>query len=334
MLFDRMIHTVDSHTEGNPTRIIVSGFGNVPGSSVAEKREYVMKHMDGLRRMLLHEPRGGGLNCAVLPLPPCDPAADVCAIIMEQDEYVPMCGHCIIGLATTLVEMNLVERTTPRTTVVIETLAGLVTAEVDTSGQRVGAVTLRNVPSFLAHRDVELTLSDGRSVIADVVFGGDFYVCVPADQLGLTLAPSSAADIVRQANLVREAAAGFPVVHPGRPDLSRAYMVMFYREDGADPTKYRNVVIAPPGAIDRSPCGTGTSALLARLVARGLLQPDEVLTNHGIVGTAFRARVAEQTTVGTLPAVVPEITGRAYLTGFHQWVIDPEDPFPAGFLLG
>lgn len=333
MQFDRMIHTVDSHTEGNPTRIIVSGFGEVRGSTVAEKREYVMKHMDGLRKMLLHEPRGGGLNCAVLPLPPCDPAADVCAIIMEQDEYVPMCGHCMIGLATTLVELNLVKREMPRTTLVIETPAGLVTAEVETNGQHVGPVTLRNVPCFLAHRDVELTLSDGTTITADIAFGGDFYICVSADLLGLDIAPSSAPEIVHHAGRVRAAAEHVPVIHPARPDLNRAYMVMFYRQDAIDPTTYRNVVIAPPGAIDRSPCGTGTSALLARLVARGLLQPEETLTNQGIVGTAFMARVAECTSVGSLPAVIPAVTGRAYLTGFHQWVVDPTDPFPTGFVL-
>jgi len=252
---------------------------------------------------------------------------------MEQDEYVPMCGHCIIGLATTLVELNLVKREVPRTTVVIETLAGLVTAEVETSGREVGPVTLRNVPSFLAQQDVELLLSAGETITADIAFGGDFYICVAADLLGLDILPSSAPEIIHHAGLVRAAGESLAVVHPTRPDLNRAYMVMFYRQDAIDPTTYRSVVVAPPGAIDRSPCGTGTSALLARLVARGLLQRGQTLTNHGIVGTAFQALVAESTSIGNLSAIVPAITGRAYLTGFHQWVLDPADPFPSGFTL-
>lgn len=334
MQLSRVIHTVDSHTEGNPTRVIVSGFGVIPGSTLVEKRDYVRDNLDDLRTMLLHEPRGGALNCAVLLLDPCDPNADVSAIIMEQAEYVPMCGHCMIGLATTIIELGLVPRVEPQTRIVIETPAGLVAAMVGVKGGRAVEVALQNVPSFLAAENVPLQLADGRNVTADISFGGDFYICVEASQLGITLAPQSAAEIEALARLVRAAARDVKVVHPTRPDLNRAYMVMFYEELSLAPAHFRNVIVAPPGMIDRSPCGTGTSAMLARLTARGDLAVGDILVNEGILGTSFRARAVERVELADVSAVVPEITGRAYITGFHQWVLDPEDPFPAGYLLG
>ena len=334
MRADRVIHTVDSHTEGNPTRVVLSGFGPIPGVTLLEKRDYVRDHLDNLRRLLLHEPRGGALNCAVLLLDACDPAADVSAIIMEQAEYVPMCGHCIIGLATTLVEMGLVARTEPETKIIIETPAGLVTARVRVEDDgRVGPVSLRNVPSFLAAENVELRLSDGRIVVADISYGGDFYICIEAKTVGIDISPAAAPAIVALARMVREAARTVTVAHPTRPDLDRAYMVMFFEERSRQPAHYRNVVIAPPGAIDRSPCGTGTSALLARLTAQGTLAPGELLVNEGIMGTNFRARVVERLNWGKVQAIVPEITGHAYITGVHDWTLDPADPFPSGFLL-
>jgi proline racemase len=335
MHLNNVIHTVDSHTEGNPTRVVLSGFGVIPGSTLLEKRDYVQANRDDLRRLLLHEPRGGALNCAVLLLDPCDSRADVSAIIMEQAEYVPMCGHCIIGLATTLVELGLVvARTEPQTQIVIETPSGLVTALVEVGNRRTGAVTLRNVPSFLTAESVPLQLADGRNISADISFGGDFYICVEAKQLGIELSPHFASEIEALGRVIREAARDIKVVHPARPDLDRAYMVMFYEELSLEPIHYRNVIVAPPGMIDRSPCGTGTSAALARLVAQGKMSVGDTLVNEGILGTSFRARAVERVELGEVRAVVPEITGRAYITGFHQWVLDPEDPFPAGYLLG
>lgn len=333
MILRKIIHTADSNTEGNPTRVVLSGFGLIPGASIIEKRDYVREHLDDLRRLILHEPRGGALNCAVLMLDPCDPRADVAAVIMEQEEYVPMCGHCMIGLATTLVELGLVEQTSPNTTVIIETVAGLVTATVDTSRNRAGAVTLENVPSFLGAEGIELHLEDGRTISVDISFGGDFYICVRAADVGLKITPDSATEIIRYAAIIRSATRDIIVRHPTRDDIDRAYMVMFYEELSASPLRYKNVVVAPPGAIDRSPCGTGTSAMLARLHHLGILQPGGVLISEGILGTTFIGTVARRVEVGDILGIIPEITGRAYMTGFHQWVLDPEDPFPGGFLL-
>ncbi|MEO9095314.1 MAG: proline racemase family protein [Microbacteriaceae bacterium] len=333
MILDLVIHTADSHTEGNPTRVVLSGFGVIPGATILEKRDYVRNNLDDLRRMILHEPRGGALNCAVLRLDPCDPRADVAAVIMEQAEYVPMCGHCIIGFATTLVELGLVKRQTPTTRIVIETVAGLVTAMVDTSTGRTGAVTLENVPSFVVSEGVELTMADGITVTADISFGGDFYICVPAADLGLSLSPASPAEILQRAAQVRHAARALVVRHPEREDLDKIYMVSFYEELSRSPVHYRNVIVAPPAAIDRSPCGTGTSAMLARLYRRGILGVGDAFVNEGILGTTFEGRVARSVDIGEVAAIIPEITGRAYMTGFHDWVRDPEDPFPAGFLL-
>jgi proline racemase len=333
VILNRVIHTADSHTEGNPTRVVLSGFGLIPGASIIQKRDYVRDHLDDLRRLILHEPRGGALNCAVLMLDPCDPRADVAAVIMEQAEYVPMCGHCMIGLATTLVELGLVEQESPSTTIVIETVAGLVTASVDSSRGRAGAVTLQNVPSFVAAEEIALRLEDGRVVTADISFGGDFYICVAAADVDLQITPDSSSAIIQRAADVRNAARDVVVRHPTRTDLDRAYMVLFYEERSTSPLRYRNVIVAPPGAIDRSPCGTGTSAMLARLHHLNLLGVGDTLINEGILGTTFLGRVSRLVDVGDIGGIVPEITGRAYMTGFHQWVLDPEDPFPGGFLL-
>ena len=333
MEFSRVIHTVDSHTGGNPTRVIVSGMPAIPGRTLLERRDHLRRNDDWLRRLLVHEPRASGLMCAVLLTPPGDPEADVGAIFLEQDEYPPMCGHCIIGVATTLVELGLVPRQAPVTRIGIETPAGLVRTSVSSEAGHVTSVTFLNVPSFVVDPNAIITLADGQALPAVISYGGEFYVCVDAGTAGVEVSPANADVIVSRANVIRRAVSERKLRHPTRPDLNRVYNVMFYERGSSDPVSYKNVVVVPPGKIDRSPCGTGTSALLAHLIATGELREAAEFTNAGILGTSFKGRVHDQLMLGDTAAIVPEITGSAYLTGFHEFVLDPQDPFPRGFLL-
>jgi proline racemase len=329
-----VIRTIDSHTDGNPTRVVVEGVEPIPGATLLEKREHLRRHRDELRRFLVHEPRGGGLLCALLVLDAIDPAADVSVLLLEQDEYPPMCGHCMIGLATTLVDTGRIPRAVPDTTITVETPAGLVRTVLHSIDGRTDSVTLVNVPAYVARQGLKVALPEGQVASVDIAYGGEYYACVQASEVGVEIRPEHGAHIIRVAAGVRKAMATLRVPHPTRPVIDRVYNVLFYEDMGGDPRQTQNVVVCPPGAIDRSPCGTGTSALLARLHAQGELAAGGILRNAGILGTAFVGRIKEETREGDLPAVVTEVTGRAYITGFHEFVLDSQDPFPAGYVIG
>jgi proline racemase len=332
--FRRMIQTVDSHTEGNSTRVITGGYPSPPGETLLDQRAWLWRHDDGLRRMLNFEPRGHGMMCSVLLLPPIDPAADFAAIIMEQDEYVPMCGHCMIGTATTLVATGMAPAREPRTVVTIETPAGLVRCEVEVQGGRIGGVSLINVESFLLHRAAKVAVEGLGEIAVDVAYGGDFYAIVDADPLGLRLLPDNDAALIAAAQRIIPAVNRQLVIrHPERPDINRCYQTLF--TSAATTTgDLKQTIVCPPGSLDRSPCGTGTSARIAALHARGELGLNQPARFEGVLGTCFVGEaVAAQERAGVL-YVRPKVTGRAWITGFHQFVLDPDDPLPDGFRIG
>src|SRR5918995_3161043 len=220
--FRRLIQTIDSHTEGNSTRVITGGYPMPPGRTLLEKRAWLWRQDDGLRRMLNFEPRGHGMMCSVLLMPPLTEDADFSVIIMEQDEYVPMCGHCIIGTATTLVASGMVPAIEPVTTVRIETPAGLVACEVEVANGRVGAVGFTNVESFLLHRDAGIVVEGLGELMVDVAYGGDFYVIVDADSLQLRLTPDNDAELIAAAKRIIPAVnAQLHIAHPERADINR-----------------------------------------------------------------------------------------------------------------
>jgi len=330
----RMIQTVDSHTEGNSTRVITGGYPVPPGDTLLERRRWLWRHDDGLRRMLNFEPRGHGMMCWVLLMPPVDPAADFAAIIMEQDEYVPMCGHCMIGTAMTVVATGMVAAVEPLTTVTIETPAGLVRCEVEVAQGRVGAVSFVNVESFLLHRAAQVVVEGLGTLSVDVAYGGDFYAIVDADALDLRLAPDNDAALIAAAHkIIPEVNRQLEILHPERPDINRCYQTLLTsaRTTTGD---VKQTIVCPPGSLDRSPCGTGTSARVAALYTRGTIDLDQALRFEGVLGTCFSGRaVSAEERAGVL-YVRPKVTGRAWLTGFHQFVLDPEDPLPEGFRIG
>ena len=333
-LFKRIIQTIDSHTEGNPTRVIVSGIKVPPGATLQARNDWLKHNDDALRRLLNFEPRGSAMMCSVYVLPAIHPAADFAVIITEQDEYVPMSGHCIIGTATTVVAAGLAAAVEPITSVTFETLAGLVRCDVQVKGSRLGAVSFDNVESFLLLPDAELTLQSGRKILTDVAFGGCFYAIVDADALDLDLNPTNESAIITAARDITAALnAQHNIVHPDNPAIARCYQTLF-RSQRTKVGDVKQIIVAPPGALDRSPCGTGASAHLATMVARGKKSLGDSVGFEGLMGTVFTAQVKSMAVRNGLTNITPRVTGRAYITGFHQFVLDPDDPFPEGLRVG
>ena len=322
----RVFQAVDSHTEGMPTRVITGGIGVLPGSTMLERKLRFERERDHVRTLLMHEPRGHGAMSGAILQPPCRDDADVGVVYIEVSGCLPMCGHGTIGVATVLVETGMVEVTEPETVVRLDVPAGLVEARVRVNDGRAEAVTIRNVPSFLHARDAQ---ADG--IRYDMAYGGNFYAIADAASAGLTVAPEHAAELIA-AGLRLMAAVDEPV-HPDDPDI-RGCRHVIWTAPGADGADARAATAIHPGWVDRSPCGTGTSARMAQLWSRGELEIDAPFVNESIIGTRFSGRLVDEVTVGGRLAVVPEITGRAWITGIGQYLLDPSDPFPAGFRVG
>ena len=333
MRASRVLSAVDSHTEGMPTRVITGGVGPIPGDSMLERKLHFERHMDGLRLMLMREPRGHGAMSGAILQPPLHEGADWGVLFIEVSGCLPMCGHGTIGVATVLVETGMVEVSEPETVVRLDTPAGLVEARVAVDGGRARSVALRNVPSFLLGRDRSVEL-DGRPLTYDMAFGGHFYAILPAGSAGLEIDPARADELVeRGLEIMRAINTGDPPEHPSDPRISGCKHVIFTAAGADGPHSQRSATSIHPGWLDRSPCGTGTSAKLAALHARGELRVGERFVNRSVIGTRFEGRIVGETEVDGLPAVVPEITGRAWITGMGQYVLDPDDPFPEGFAL-
>ena len=333
MITGRVFAAVDSHTEGMPTRVITGGIGPIPGASMLGRKLHFEEHMDDLRLLLMREPRGHGAMSGAILQPPLRDDADWGVVFIEVSGCLPMCGHGTIGVATVLVETGMVEVREPETVVRLDTPAGLVEARVAVDGGRARSVSLRNVPSFLLARERSVTLN-GRALTYDMAFGGNFYAILPADSAGLEVDPARADELIATGLDIMAAINGSErPVHPADERISGCRHVVFTApgEDGR--RSQRSATSIHPGWLDRSPCGTGTSARLAQLHARGELGMGEEFVNRSVIGTRFAGRIVEETEVAGVPAVVPEISGCAWITGMGQYMLDPEDPFPAGFAL-
>jgi proline racemase len=333
VIASRVFSAVDSHTEGMPTRVITGGVGPIPGSSMLERKLHFEEHLDELRLLLMREPRGHGAMSGAILQPPLRGDADWGVVFIEVSGCLPMCGHGTIGVATVLVETGMVEVREPETVVRLDTPAGLVEARVAVSDGRASSVSLRNVPSFLLGRDRTVELDEVR-LTYDMAFGGNFYAILPADSAGVEVDPARADELIERGLAVMEAVnATERPRHPEDERIAGCKHVIFTAPGADGPRSQRSATSIHPGWLDRSPCGTGTSAKLAALHARGELGVGDEFVNESVIGTRFRGRIVEEAEVGGLPAVVPEITGRAWITGMGQYVLDPEDPFPAGFAL-
>jgi proline racemase len=330
----RVFHAVDSHTEGMPTRVITGGVGVLPGATMFERRQWFIDNSDELRTLLMYEPRGHASMSGAILQPPTRVDADWGVLYIEVSGCLPMCGHGTMGVSTVLVETGMVEVTEPITTIRLDTPAGLVVADVHVREGAAKAVTLTNVPSFMFARDAVVQVPRLGEVRYDVAYGGNFYAMVELESIGL---PFDRRDKQRllDAGLAIMAAIGeqAPPVHPLNPEITGCHHVQLVAPDSTA-AHSRHAMAIYPGWFDRSPCGTGTSARMAQLHARGELPLHTDFINESFIGTRFTGRLVEEVTLedGTL-SVVPTITGRAWITGTAQYFLDPEDPFPAGFLL-
>jgi proline racemase len=339
MRLSSMITAVDAHACGEPGRVIVGGVLDVPGASMFEKKAWLEQHADHLRRRMLREPRGYPATCCNLILPPTRPEADAGFVIMEQTEYPPMSGTNTICVVTVLIETGMVPVTEPVTRLTLETPAGLVGVEAAVAAGKVTRVTFRNVPAFAVHLAQPIEVAGLGTVTVDLAYGGMFYVLAEAAPLGLRLTPDEGADIVRLGAMIHAAAREqLPAVHPENPAIAGASIAELTAPPSSPGAHGRNAVVVSTGhltgVLDRSPCGTGTCARMAVLHARGLLPLHQDYVHEGILGTTFTGRLVGETRVGPYPAVIPELSGRAWITGFAQYVLDPDDPFPEGFTLG
>jgi proline racemase len=324
---------VDSHTEGMPTRVITGGVGVLPGRTMADRRRYLMSERDDLRTLLMYEPRGHAAMSGAILQPPCRPDADAGVVFIEVSGCLPMCGHGTIGVATVLVETGMVEVKEPVTQIRLDTPAGLVEAAVDVDDGRAVAVTIRNVPAYLHVRDAAVTVPGLGRLVLDLAWGGNFYAVLPASAVGLDVGPGNHDDLVGTGLAIMGAVnEQLSFAHPEQPDIDECHHVIF-TAPGDGQVSARGATAIHPGWIDRSPCGTGTSARMAQLHSRGLLDLHEDFVHASIIGSVFTGRLVETTTVGEFPAVVPTVRGRAWVTGIASYMLDPDDPFPAGFLI-
>jgi len=347
MRISSMLTAVDLHACGEPGRVIVGGVLDVPGKTMFEKMRYLAVEADDLRKRMLREPRGyPAANCNLI-LPATHPEADAGFIIMEQVEYPPMSGTNTICVTTALLETGMVPMQEPITDLVLESPAGLVGVRAECSNGKVTSVTFRNVPAFAVHLDRPVEVPHLGTVAVDVAWGGMFYVIAEAAPFGLRLTPDEGGDIVRIGEMIKAATQEqLPVVHPENPEIAGVSIAQLSGPPSLPDAHRRNAVVVSTGkldwdkpstwtgAIDRSPCGTGTSAKMAALHAKGQLPLHRDFRHEGILGTVFTGRLVEETTVGPYRAVVSTITGRAWITGIGQDVLDAEDPFPEGFTVG
>ena len=347
MRVGRMIQAVDTHACGEPGRVIVGGVLDVPGATMFEKMLYLQNEADDLRLRMLREPRGyPAANCNLI-LPPTQPDADAGYVIMEQTEYPAMSGTNTIAVTTVLIETGMVESQEPVTELLLESPAGPIPVRAEVGNGKVRSVTFENVPAFAVHLDAPIEVPELGTVEVDVAYGGMFYVIADAERFGVKIEPDEGGDVARIGEMIKAATQEqLDCVHPENPGIRGVTISQLSALTTHSEADRKNAVIVSTGkldwsrpstwtgTLDRSPCGTGTCAKMAAMWAKGELALNQDFRHEGILGTIFTGRLVRETKVGDYDAVVPTLTGTAWITGFAQYVVDPEDPFPDGFTVG
>jgi proline racemase len=331
------LRTIDAHTAGEPLRLVVEGWPAPEGATMLERRAFARDAQDHLRRILMYEPRGHADMYGALLTQPERPDSDVGVLFMHNEGYSTMCGHGIIAATTIAFERGLVVHADGRSTLVFDAPAGQIraraTIEARPEGRRVSEVAFLNVPSFVCAAGLPVSVA-GRDLRVDVAFGGAFYAVVDAESAGLAVVPERLADLKTVGmQIAREVERLIPVVHPLEPGLTGIYGTIFTGPPSVPDAHLRNVTIFADHEVDRSPCGTGTCAVLAVLDAMGLVDEAVPFVHESIIGTTFHARVHARTIVGDYAAIVPELTGSASITGDHTFIVSDDDPLAEGFQL-
>jgi len=331
MQVKRVFTTMDAHAGGQPLRIVTSGVPPLRGATFAQRRDDLLRHHDDLRRILLDEPRGHNDMYGAVLTEPSDKMADFGVIFLTNEGYSTMCGHGVIALTTALIETGTWTEVGPETRITYETPAGVIQARASVDRGRVTAVRFRNVPSFRLRKDLEVTL-ESASITVDVVYGGAWYAIARATDVGIDLGRAAPSDISAVGMAIKRAVANaIDVVHPESAELAGLYGTVLVDDRDREPLSPRSTTVYADGAIDRSPCGTGTAALVACLAEDGAMEVGDTLVNESRNGAIFTGRIVMTTSVAGLAAVVPEISGRGALTGLHQFIVDGNDPLPEGF---
>ena len=330
----RVVTTTDYHTAGEPFRIVTGGVPPLEGSSILDKRRYALEHLDEVRQLLVYEPRGHADMYGCFVTEPADDAGDLGVVFFHNEGYSTACGHGTIALVTWALESGRLRLEGDRPTVVVDAPSGRLTTTATRDGNRISSVRFTNVPSFVWDTGLKVETSAG-PVTCDVSFGGAFYASVAAGDLGLRVGKDDLPRLIELGREIKKAIEGaHDVVHPEEPELNGVYGVIFFEGGSAGAgLGQRNVTIFADGEVDRSPCGSGTSARLALLDASGELPRGETLRHEGIAGGVFTARVSGDARAGDLLAVVTEVEGSAFRTGSHEFYLDPADEVGTGFLL-
>jgi trans-L-3-hydroxyproline dehydratase len=335
----RKITTLDLHTGGEPFRVITGGWPELSGETILARRREMKGRWDHLRTALMWEPRGHADMYGCIVTPPVSADTDFGVLFLHNEGYSSMCGHGIIAIATAALETGLVPRKSPETTVKIDAPAGFITAHARIEAGRVSGVRFENVPSFVLELGAQVDVPGYGTIAYDLAYGGAFYAYVDVADLGLTTTPADVDALIAAGRAIKKAVmAAREVPHPFEADLSFLYGTIFVgppheAQAGVAPAHSANVCIFAEGEVDRSPTGTGVSGRLAIHHARGELDPDQPIVVESILGTRFTGRILEETTFGPHSAVIPEVSGRAFITGRHEFLIDPEDPLNKGFIL-
>lgn len=332
--FKRIISTVDAHTAGEPLRIITSGLPPIKGKTILEKRRYMLEHYDHLRKFLMLEPRGhsGMYGCIITP--PVTEDGDFGVLFLHNEGYSTMCGHGIIAVTKVAIETGMIEANSEKRIVKIDSPAGRVTACALVQNGKVLDVSFENVPSFVYAEDVKVDVDGIGEVAVDIAFGGAFYVFAEAAKLGVRVIPEQMDQLVKLGMEIKyKVMDQMEIVHPLEPELCGIYGTIITepveKTDGGLISK--NVTIFADAQIDRSPTGTGTSARVALLHRKGLMDKGMHLTNKSVIDTVFKGWIKDFAKIGELAGVIPEVSGNAQIMGFHQFVLEPEDPLPEGF---
>jgi len=332
MRWKQTLQLAEVHCEGEIGKVITGGVLSIPGASMLDKMNYINEVDDSLRRLVTLEPRGCLQMSVNLLLPPTRPEAQAGFIVLQADKAHPMSGSNCICVVTALLELGMVPMQEPETTVVLDTPAGLVTARAQCADGRCLSVSLDMVPAFVEHLDLAIDTEQFGRINIDVAFGGVYYALIDVAQTGLSIAPENAraladAGVALRAVINRQ----LNIQHPLLPSVNEVAYVMF--RNRLDARTYQTCTTLPPGRVDRSPCGTGSSANLATLAARGLVQAGDQLVSRSTIGGQFQVELLGHGQVGGRPAVLPRVTGRAWLYGLQQLGVDPDDPLAAGFML-
>ncbi len=335
MRSSKLIHVVTCHAEGEVGDVIVGGVAPPPGETLWQQSRFIARDQ-GLRNFVLSEPRGGVFRHVNLLVPPKDPRAQVGWIIMEPEDTPPMSGSNSLCVATVLLDTGIVPMTEPETRLALEAPGGIVEAVAQCRGGKAERVRVRNLPSFADRLDAPLEVEGIGTLTVDTAYGGDSFVIVDARALGFAIRPDEAREIAEiGVRIMRAANEQIGFRHPENPDWDHISFCQIAapvaREEGV--LAAANAVAVRPGKIDRSPCGTGCSARLAVLHARGILKAGEAFVGRSIIGSRFDCRIEAETAVGGRKAIVPSLAGRAWITGTQQLMLDPTDPWPAGYRL-